>query len=221
MKREDPRDVFLPRPGVAVKLASQLPAGSVIATGSLRRSAQVMGWKRGIKVADLRGNLQTRWQRLVESNWAGIILARAGVARLGWLERIGEVLDVNEMMPAVGQGSLAVEVRSDDNEAVELVACLEHDASRYAAEAERAWLRVLEGGCRVPVGALAQISNNRLTLSGLATSLDGTQVIRAKAAGDPDEAGEIGRRLAEVFLSSGADSILSNARAAQPAGLTL
>lgn len=210
--REDVRDAFIPHPSSQARTIDELPAGSVIATGSLRRRAQIMSWGRDISVVDLRGNLNTRFDKLGRSDWAGMILARAGVMRLGHTERIGETLSVERMMPAVGQGALGLEIRSGDDATRGIISVLVSDATTAATVAERAFLGKLEGGCKVPIGAYGRIESNRLLLGGLVASLDGVHVYRGKLEGDPDRARELGVELAETLLRSGAGRALEGIR---------
>ncbi len=217
-EREDVRDVFLPHPRAGHRALAGLPPGSVIATGSLRRRAQLLAMGRGFRVVDIRGNLNTRMRRLEESDWAGMILARAGVVRLGWEGKIGETIDPGVMLPAVGQGALGIEIRHDDARTREWIAVLEHVPTRQAATAERALLHRLEGGCQVPLGTMARLEGadggkSRLVLDGIVATLDGDRVVRGTASGAPEDAERIGISLAEQLLSGGADEILRQIRA--------
>lgn len=216
-EREDVRDVFIPHPGATRRLLSELPAGSVLATGSLRRRAQLLAMGRGFAVVDIRGNLNTRMRRLEESDWAGMILARAGVVRLGWEEKIGETIDPYVMLPAVGQGALGIEVRAEDARTRLLISVLEHTPTRRAATAERALLHRLEGGCQVPLGTIARLEDagggkQRLVLDGVVATLTGDRVVRGRASGAPEDAERIGTSLAEQLLADGADEILRQIR---------
>jgi len=218
-KREDVRDVFIPHPaagpgtaGGPARTIDELPEGSVIATGSLRRRSQILSWKKGFRVVDLRGNLTTRFAKLEKSSWAGMILARAGIVRLGFADRIGETIDTGRMMPAVGQGALGIEIREGDEEVGPLLSVLTSEAATLSTSAERAFLGRLEGGCKVPIGAHGRIEANRLVLDGLVASLDGTRVYRGKVNGDPADARDLGVRLAESLLKSGAGTALAEIR---------
>lgn len=211
-RREDVRDVFIPHPKAAVKTLADLPPGSVVATGSLRRRAQLLSWLKGIEVVDLRGNLATRFSKLEKSSWAGMILARAGVVRLGLADRIGETIDIGRMMPAVGQGALGIEVRSGEPELAALLSVIVSEATTYATTAERAFLGRLEGGCKVPIGAWGRIEEGTLRLDGLVASLDGRQVYRGSVSGDPKDAAALGDRLAGSLLESGAGKALEGIR---------
>jgi hydroxymethylbilane synthase len=214
-EREDARDVFIPHPNGRHRRLADLDRGSVIATGSLRRRAQLLAMGRGFTVVDLRGNLNTRLRKLEESSWAGIILAKAGVARLGWDDRIGEILEPEVMLPAVGQGALAIEIRDGDVRIRNVIAPLDHLPTRQATTAERALLHRLEGGCQVPLGAMARLTPdgpNSLVLSGLVAALEGERIVRGTESGPPDQGERIGTVLAERLLADGADSILSSIR---------
>jgi hydroxymethylbilane synthase len=211
-KREDVRDVFIPHPASPRRTIDELPAGSVIATGSLRRRAQIMSWSKGFDVVDLRGNLATRFAKLERSEWAGMVLAKAGVVRLGLGDRIGETIDTSRMMPAVGQGALAVETRAGEPDLEALLSVLVSDATTFATQAERAFLGRLEGGCRVPIGAHGRIESGTLHLEGLVASLDGRQIYRGKVSGGPEDARALGVELAETLLRSGAGKALEGIR---------
>jgi hydroxymethylbilane synthase len=216
-EREDVRDVFIPHPRAKHRRLADLPAGSVLATGSLRRRAQLLAMGRGFSVVDLRGNLNTRMRRLEESDWAGMILARAGVVRLGWEDRIGETIDPGVMLPAVGQGALGIEIRREDARTRTLISALEHVPTRQAATAERALLHRLEGGCQVPLGTMTRLEDagggsRRLVLEGIVATLAGDRVVRGKASGAPEDAEQIGTSLAERLLADGADEILRQIR---------
>ena len=211
-RREDARDVFIPHPASPARTIAELAPGSVIATGSLRRRAQAMSWAKGLVIVDLRGNLATRFAKLEQSTWAGMILARAGVVRLGLVEKIGETIDIDLMVPAVGQGALGIEIRTGEAGLVELLSVIASEATTCATNAERAFLRRLEGGCQVPIGAHGRIESGRLHLDGLVASLDGTQVYRGKVSGAPDDGADLGLGLAETLLKSGAGKALEGIR---------
>jgi len=211
-KREDVHDVFIPHPSSKNRSIDSLPAGSTIATGSLRRRAQILSWKKGFKVVDLRGNLTTRFAKLDKSSWAGIVLARAGIVRLGFADRIGETIATDRMMPAVGQGALGIEIREGDNNIGPLLEAIANEAATFSTTAERAFLGRLEGGCKVPIGAHGRIESNDLILDGLVASLDGTRIYKGKVNGDPSDAQKLGVRLAEVLLKSGAGTALAEIR---------
>lgn len=206
-EREEPRDVFLSKNGVSL---DDLPIGSIIGTSSLRRKSQLKHYRPDFIFVDLRGNLQTRWRKLTESNMAGIVLAAAGVKRLGWEDRITQILPENRMLPAVGQGSIAIEIVEHRTDIQELLAPLNHLETEQAVRAERALMRKLEGGCQVPIGAFAQVVKGQITLRGMVASLDGVRLIKAEATGTDPEA--VGTEVAERLVELGAISILAEIR---------
>lgn len=214
-RREDPRDVYLSRTGMPW---AELPAGATIGTSSLRRKAQLMHWRPDVKLIDWRGNLQSRWQKMQEKRVDGIILAAAGVLRMGWKERITEFLAPEICLPAVGQGALAVETRADDVQLLALLQPLNHGPTAAATRAERSFLEALEGGCQIPIGALAVLADQELELQGVVASLDGRQVLRGSVTGPAEQAAEVGRRLADDLLEQGAAGILNQIRERQVRG---
>ena len=183
-ERWDARDALISRSAPSL---AQLPAGATVATGSLRRKAQLLHQRPDLNIVNLRGNLNTRFRKFDESAWDAMILAVAGVERMGWGERIREKISLEVMLPAVGQGSFAVVCRSEDRAVLNLLRTL-HDASATAAAlAERAFLRTLEGGCHAPIGALAEVQSGKLILHGCIASLDGRQLIRDAISSDYSE----------------------------------
>jgi hydroxymethylbilane synthase len=215
--REDPRDVVLLAPGRTGRLDA-LPPGARVGTSSLRRRAQLQALRPDLEVLDLRGNLNTRLAKLDRGDYDAIILAAAGVRRLGWEDRITESLDPGQWLPAVGQGALAVVCRADRPDVLDRLRAL-HDAHTAACTtAERALLRALEGGCQVPIGALGRVDGDRLMLDGLVADTDGTSILRVQESGPVDDAVAIGRRAADALLGRGAGEVLAavRARAAAP-----
>lgn len=212
--REDPRDVVLAREGLVLRSLSDLPAGSRVGTSSLRRRAQLHAARPDVEVHDLRGNLNTRLGKLDAGQYDAIILAAAGVLRLGWADRVACFLEPDAWLPAVGQGALAIVTRVDDATNRARLDGLHHSLTAACTTAERALLRSLEGGCQVPIGALAQASadDRVVTLRGLVADLDGTTVLRAEESGPMDEAREIGVRLAARLTEMGAREILAHIR---------
>jgi hydroxymethylbilane synthase len=211
--REDPRDVLLLRPGLRGGLA-ELAAGARVGTSSLRRRAQLRAVRRDVQVLDLRGNLNTRLARLDAGDYEGIVLAAAGVHRLGWGDRVAEYVTADGWLPAVGQGALAIVARAGDGRTAAVLAGLHDPATGAATTAERALLRALEGGCQIPIGALAEVSaDGRLTLRGLVADLDGDPVLRVEETGSVDDAAAIGRRAADALLAQGAGEVLARIRA--------
>ncbi|MBI5471142.1 MAG: hydroxymethylbilane synthase [Ignavibacteriae bacterium] len=215
-EREDVRDVFIPHPRNNVVSLKGQPQGAKIATGSLRRKCQLLNLRPDLEIIDIRGNLNTRMKKLEESDWSGMMLARAGVVRLGWQDRIGDTLDAEVILPAVGQGALGIEIRVDDNRIARIVKSLHHYATAQAALAERALLRRLEGGCQVPIGTYGRVASEDnqdvLRLDAIVGSLDGKTIVRGKIHGSVSSAEELGTRLAETLIKSGADRILESIR---------
>src|SRR3954470_1167971 len=204
--REDPRDVVVGRDGLTL---GELPVGSRVGTGSPRRAAQLHALGLGLEIVDIRGNVDTRIRKVREGEYDAVVLARAGLARIGRLEEATEVLDPLQMLPAPGQGALAVETRADDH-ATE-VAALDDPRSRAAVTAERAVLATLEGGGAAPVGAVAEVvegeHDEELWVRAVALSPDGTLAVRMSATGDPADAAGVGSRLASAMLAEGAGQL--------------
>ncbi len=204
-EREDPRDVAVVREG---KKLFELPEGAKIGTSSLRRQAQLLAKRPDLEIAQLRGNIDTRLRKLEEGLYDAVILAGAGIRRLGWAEKITEYIEPEVMLPAVGQGALGIETRMDDAETNELVAFFDHPATSAAVKAERAFLKRLEGGCQVPIASYGTVESEELTLTGLVASTDGKTVLRDSIKGPRDEAEGLGTELAERLLKAGAYDIL-------------
>lgn len=205
--REDPRDVLLSREYVTL---ASLPPRARLGTSSLRRKAQLWYWRPDLELVDLRGNLTTRWEKMQQLELDGIILAAAGVLRLGWRERIKDYLPLEICLPAVGQGALVIEGRAGDREIAGLVQPLHHEGTARAAAAERAFLAGLGGGCQVPIGALAEEDGQgRIHLQGVIADLEGRELLREETWGPAEAAGEIGRQLAATLMDHGAGRILA------------
>ncbi len=210
-EREIPNDVLIAKKGETVYSLSN---GARVATGSLRRKSQLLHYRPDLNVEEIRGNVPTRLRKFDESELDAIILAYAGIRRLGFESRISELIPFNIMLPAVGQGAVAVETRKDDLEVIALTAKLDHYPTRVGVTAERAFLRQLEGGCQVPIGAMAVIENEHLALEGMVGNIDGTVVFRDRIEGHFTEAEELGTRLADSLIGLGARELLENTRAA-------
>lgn len=211
-KREDSRDVFISHPDKNTKKFDDLPIRAKIATGSLRRKCQLLHLRPDIEIKDIRGNLSSRFKKLEESDWDGMILAQAGVVRLGWQHRITEVLPFERMLPAVGQGALAIEIREADNHIKKTVRTLNNESTETATRGERALLRQLEGGCQIPIGTYGRIENEQFVLDAIVGSVDGRKTVRGKIHGTPEEAEVLGRKLAQTLLDGGAREILDSIR---------
>ena len=211
-RREDPRDVVVARDGLTL---GELPAGARIGTGSPRRAAQLRALGLGFDVVGIRGNVDTRIGKVVSGDVDAVVLARAGIARLGRLDEVTEALDPLQMLPAPGQGALAVECRAGDPLADEVRGAVDDPRTRAAVTAERAVLAALEAGCAAPVGALAEIAEgddgDELWLRAVALSPDGAVAVRRSATGLPDEAEKVGRTLAEEMLDDGASTLVQEA----------
>ena len=212
-EREDPRDVLIGREGFVGGL-DDVPAGARVGTSSLRRRAQLRAARPDVEVLDLRGNLNTRLAKLDAGDYDAIVLAAAGVKRLGWSERISAYLDAPAWLPAVGQGALAVVTREDSEDVMNLLRPIQHAPTAAATTAERGFLRALEGGCQIPIGALGSVDGGRLTLHGLVADLDGTRILREQESGSVDDAEQTGRRLADRLTALGASEILDRIRGA-------
>jgi hydroxymethylbilane synthase len=211
-EREDPRDALVLCAGADASNASlrNLPQGAVVGTSSLRRIAQLKHLRPDLQIKDLRGNVDTRLRKLDAGEFDAVILASAGLRRLGFEARISAAIEADEMLPAVSQGALGVETRADDARTNSLVSRLNHTPTRAAVLAERALLRSLGGGCQVPIAAHATLEGKRLRLDGLVASLDGVEVIRDSFEGDATEAAAVGEALAARMLERGAAMILAD-----------
>jgi hydroxymethylbilane synthase len=208
LPREDARDALVSRDGSTL---DDLPAGAVIGTGSPRRRAQLLAYRSDLVIQGVRGNIDTRLRKLKSGNYDALIVAAAALIRLQRTSVVSHYLPLALMLPAVGQGALAVEMRERDEEVARLVQPLNHLPTERAARAERAFLSALGGGCAVPVAAYATVSDGRLSLQGMVADPDGTKVIGDSLVGSLRQAEDIGRRLADRILSQGAARILREA----------
>ncbi|MFI5714414.1 hydroxymethylbilane synthase [Nocardia sp. NPDC051750] len=213
--RQDPRDALVARDGMVL---GELPPGAVVGTSAPRRVAQLRALGLGLDIQPLRGNLDTRLRKVAERELDAVVVARAGLARIGRLDAVTEALEPVQILPAPAQGALAVECRAADTELIELLAHLDDHGTRTAVTAERALLAELEAGCTAPVGAIAEIVESldddgriveELSLRGCAAALDGSDVIRASTVGAPEQAAELGRALARELLDLGAHELLA------------
>jgi len=206
-KRHDVEDVLISRKkGTTIW---NLKEGAVVATGSLRRRSQLLHLRPDIQVVELRGNVPTRIQKFLKSDWDAIILARAGVERLGLKKYVSSYIDKNEMLPAVGQGALGIEIHKENVFAEELLQALHHEETYVAVLAERALLKALEGGCQVPIGAFAEVKANGLYLDAIVGAIDGSLTFRKKLKGTKREPEKLGKLLANDLLKAGAKKILA------------
>jgi hydroxymethylbilane synthase len=215
LEREDPRDALVAGPGLALE---NLPTGARLGTSSLRRRAFLLRWRPDLDVADLRGNVPTRLRRLDEGGYDAIVLAAAGLKRLGLGDRITATLPPTVLLPAVSQGAIGVQVREGDERVARWIRPLDHGPTRQATAAERALLREVEGGCQVPLAAHATLRDGRLVLDAAIADLDGTDSVEGTAAGDPAAAEAVGRRLAAGLLERGGDRIMERVRSGAGGG---
>jgi len=204
-KREDPRDAFISKDG---RLLKDLPQGAKIGTSSLRRQAQLLHLRSDFEMIPLRGNLDTRLKKLETMNLNGIVLALAGVRRLGLESRITEIIPPEISLPAIGQGALGIETRMGDEQVEEFIQFLNHPSSSITITAERAFLKRLGGGCQVPIAAFGRMVGSTLQIDGMVGTTDGKTLVRHHIEGPVEEATSLGIQLAEVLVSKGAGEIL-------------
>lgn len=205
-EREDPRDVLLSKNGRPLK---KLPVGSRLATGSLRRKAQLLAYRPDLRFENLRGNIDTRVAKFLESDWEGIVVAWAGIKRMGFRKYVSDFIPIEICLPAVGQGVIALEGRKNDRHVRAILETISDEQSEKAVIAERAFLRKIEGGCHIPVGALGLVDESHLRLKAVVASVDGKHVLREQAtcqASDPQSCGE---QLADKMIGLGALEILA------------
>jgi hydroxymethylbilane synthase len=206
-KREDYRDAFI---SSQVRKLEDIPSGARIGTSSLRRSTQLLNFRSDLDIVPLRGNVDTRLGKLDSGDLHAIILAAAGLRRLGLSDRITQFIPASLILPAVGQGALGLEVRRDDKETINMLSFMNHKPTEVAVKAERAFLKELGGGCQVPIAAIADIKGEDLFLRGMVGTLDGSKIVADATEGTIKNPEEIGLRLARQLLESGAEKILSD-----------
>ena len=204
-KRENPLDAQISKNG---KKLADLPQGATIGTSSLRRSSQLLNYRNDFKIHPLRGNVDTRLKKVEEGKYDAILLASAGLNRLGWSNRITEEISHEIIIPAMGQGALGIETRLGDSKTYNFISSLNHEQTNYEVSAERALVGKLDGGCQVPIGAYAKTEDNLITLKGLVSSLDGKIIHKSEIVGPIDDAINIGQDLGEELLKMGANEIL-------------
>ncbi len=210
-EREDPRDAFVSRlsdGGFQINSFRELPEGATIGTSSLRRSCQIKNLRPDLKILQLRGNVDTRLRKLDEGQFDAIILASAGIKRLGHKDRITEYLSTDISLPAIGQGAIGIECRVDDEFINSIISGLNHSETAVCVKAERAFLKRLEGGCQVPIAAHAVLEDSKIILDGLVGSIEGDRIIREQITGNASDAEALGVELAEIILSRGGKEIL-------------
>lgn len=205
LPREDVRDILVSRDNIKIEF---MPKGAKIGTGSMRRASQILATMPDITIVPLRGNLDTRLKKIETENLAGVILAAAGMKRMGFAEKITQYLPIETMLPAVGQGALGLEIRDNDGVLKKILAKLNHEPTRTEVTAERSYLRALGGGCRLPIAAFAKIDGGQLSLEGLVAAPRGTSVVRDKVRGSIDEAEDLGRKLADMIMEKGGKKLL-------------
>ncbi|VTR63540.1 porphobilinogen deaminase [Actinobacillus pleuropneumoniae] len=205
-EREDPRDAFVSN---KYQNLDELPAGAVVGTSSLRRQCQLMAKYPHLEVKSLRGNVGTRLSKLDNGEYDAIILASAGLIRLGMPERIRSFISVEQSLPAAGQGAVGIETRVNDERVLNYLATLNHNPTACCVIAERAMNTRLQGGCQVPIGGFATLNGNEITLNALVGALDGSNIIRASGVADRENAEQLGISVAEQLLAQGADKILA------------
>jgi hydroxymethylbilane synthase len=208
-RREDVRDCLISASGATL---GNLRQGARIGTGSLRRQSQLRHIRPDLDVRDLRGNVDTRLRKAQSGEYDAILLAKAGLDRLGWSDRITETFDPEVFLPAVGQGAIAAECRLSDSEAAEVLGTLDDAETRTAIIAERALLSALQGGCQVPLGAWARTERGEFILEACVCSVDGAQYVRQRATAPPEQATALGEHVARLLLEAGAQSILEGVR---------
>lgn len=206
LEREDPRDVFVSRSGATL---AELPAGAAVGTSSPRRAALVRASRPDLTVTDVRGNVGTRIRKMHDGQYDALVLAAAGLLRLGREGEAAERLDPQTFTPAVGQGAIAVQARAGNTELLTMLSAIEHKETRAAVTAERAFLRAMGGGCRMPMGAYGVVDGERLSVSGMAASVDGTLCYRATVSGDAANADALGEALGQRLLQDGASALLT------------
>lgn len=209
LMREDPRDALISRNGLKL---DELPEGAIIATSSLRRRAQLLNLRPDLQLVDVRGNVDTRVRKMNEGQFDAILLAKAGLKRLGYENIITEIISTDVLLPAVGQGSIAIECRENDEKFLNMARELADENTTAAILAERSLMRTLQGGCQVPIGALGLKKRNTLALEAVVASVDGSRLVRSSLLGNLKQPEKLGVALAEKLLESGADEILREIR---------
>lgn len=205
-EREDPRDILVSKDKRKIE---ELPRGATIGTGSLRRKCQMGNLLPDIKIVPLRGNLDTRIKKIERENLDGIILAAAGIRRMGWMHRVSQFIPIEVMLPAAGQGALGIEIRADDDELREMLTHLDHAPTRREVSAERAFLKRLGGGCQLPIAAYAKEMGSDIVLRGLLGNPDGSRLLVEELKGPAAEGERLGVEMAERILSRGGHALLA------------
>lgn len=204
-ERENPADALISRDGSGL---TRLPPGATVGTSSLRRGAQILRLRPDLRLVPLRGNVDTRLRKLDAGEVHAIVLAMAGLRRLGLAHRITQALPATQVLPAIGQGALGLEARVGDEQILPVIRFLDHKPTRLMVEAERGFLDELQGGCQVPIGGLAELKGDQIHMEGMVAELDGSNVIRDHGQGPSDQSGQVGRILARKILDQGGGPIL-------------
>jgi hydroxymethylbilane synthase len=204
-KRENPFDALISKNNIKL---DDLPKGAKVGTGSLRRISQLLYYRPDLKLVPLRGNLETRLKKLETEGLDAIILAAAGLIRLGWSDRITEIISPEVLLPAMGQGAVGIETRKNDVDNQILLADIDHEDTHYALDAERALVSQLEGGCNVPIGSFATLDGDKINLTGLVASLDGKKMYKKELTDLKTNAIALGRKLGDELIDLGADRIM-------------
>lgn len=214
-ERVDPRDVLVSGAGYNL---DTLPQGARLGTSSLRRRSQVVHLRPDLEIVDVRGNLDTRMRKAENGELDAVILASAGITRMGWGDRITSFIPVTQMVPAVGQGAIGIEIREDDEFMLHALERIGHPETMECVTAERVVMKSLEGGCQVPIGAYARYEDDTLTMDAMVGSVDGERIIRHQMCGDAGEPEALGEAMVTVLRSLGAEEILAEIRVASPDG---
>jgi len=204
-RRDDIRDCLISATGSTL---TNLKRHARVGTSSLRRQAQLLHLRADLDIRELRGNIDTRLRKVGDGQYDAIVLAKAGLDRLGWSDRISEIFSPDVFMPAVGQGAIAVETRLGDNETADLLAKLDDSETRSSIIAERAMLKTLQGGCQVPIGAWARIERGEMIIEACVTSADGLKFVKQRLTGTPEQSAELGEQIARMLIAAGAQNIL-------------
>jgi hydroxymethylbilane synthase len=208
-RREDPHDAFI---SLKHNSLSELPKGAKVATGSLRRTCQLLNYRSDLNIIDVRGNINTRLKKLEDEGWDGMILALAGIRRLGLDKHLKQIISEEIMLPAVSQGVMAVEIRSEDSELMKMLDQINDKDSMYQVKAERSMLKTVEGGCQIPVGVFTKIENDIIKMDAMIGSIDGKQIVRCTMNDAAENSESLGRRVGMDLLERGGREILAGLR---------
>ena len=211
--REDNRDAFV---SLEYNSVDELEKGAVVGSSSLRRKAQLLAMRSDVEVKEIRGNVDTRLKKLESGEYQAILMAYAGLKRLGFTEHIKQIFEQSEMLPAVGQGAIAIEARSDDEDVRQALNKLNDEKTLLVVRAERALMKELEGGCQVPIGANAQVENGTIHIDALVASINGEKIVKDEASGSEEQPEKVGIQVADKLRAKGAEEILDKIREENP-----